>query len=90
MPPEAFAKDARRELDDVLAALGPEGPAVRVERVVSEGNPARVLINQSKDADLLVVGNRGHGGIVGALIGSVSTSCVHHAHCAVVVIRGDE
>ncbi|WP_367183942.1 universal stress protein, partial [Ferrimicrobium sp.] len=36
---------------------------------------------------LLVVGASGHGSVVGALIGSVSEYCVHHATCPVVVVR---
>ena len=57
---------------------------------VVEGNPAQVLIDASDGADLLVVGSRGHGGFTEALLGSVSQHCVHHAHCPVVVIRGQE
>jgi nucleotide-binding universal stress UspA family protein len=37
---------------------------------------------------MLVPGCRGHGGFVGALLGSVSQHCVQHATCPVVVIRG--
>jgi nucleotide-binding universal stress UspA family protein len=40
------------------------------------------------EADLLVIGNRGHGALVEALLGSVGQQCVHHATCPVVVIRG--
>lgn len=57
---------------------------------VAEGNPAQVLIDASDGADLLVVGSRGHGGFTEALLGSVSQHCVQHAHCPVVVIRGQE
>ncbi|RCW39632.1 universal stress protein family protein [Halopolyspora algeriensis] len=43
----------------------------------------------SEDADLLVVGNRGHGTFTRALLGSVSQYCMHHAPCPVVVVRPD-
>ena len=53
---------------------------------VIEGNPARALLAASEDADLLVVGSRGHGAFVGALLGSVSHQVVAHARCPVVVV----
>jgi nucleotide-binding universal stress UspA family protein len=46
-----------------------------------------VLLDAAKNADLLVVGNRGHGSFVDALIGSVSIRCLHHAACPVVIVR---
>ncbi len=52
-----------------------------------QGNPAKVLIELSGGADLLVVGSRGHGGFAGMLLGSVSQHLVAHAACPVVVIR---
>jgi nucleotide-binding universal stress UspA family protein len=55
---------------------------------VRQGHPAWKLIEVSADADLLVVGSRGHGGFVGAMLGSVSQYVVTHAKCAVVVIPG--
>ena len=58
--------------------------AVTFEAV--EGHPAQALVLTAKDAGLLVVGSRGHGGFVGALIGSVSHHVVAHAQCPVVVV----
>jgi len=63
----------------------PEPPVIRHK--VVEGNAAKVLVDASTGADLLVVGTRGHGGFVEALLGSTGQHCVHYASCPVVVIR---
>jgi nucleotide-binding universal stress UspA family protein len=52
-----------------------------------EGNAADVLIEQSSGAEMLVVGSRGHGGLAGVLLGSVSAMCAEHAHCPVLIIH---
>jgi nucleotide-binding universal stress UspA family protein len=70
----------------VSKAVSP-GSNVEMRERVAEGSAAQVLLDTAKGADLLVVGSRGHGEIVGALLGSVSQHCVHHAPCPVVVIR---
>jgi len=70
----------------VADAAGHTAPAKLTYKVV-EGNAAQVLLDESAGADLLVVGNRGHGGFAEALLGSTGQHCVHHATCPVVVIR---
>lgn len=55
-----------------------------------QGHPAYALLQASEHADLLVVGSRGHGGFVGALLGSVSQHVVCHAGCPVVVVPDPE
>jgi nucleotide-binding universal stress UspA family protein len=76
-------------LDDAVAAGLPPDEADSVQRSVRRGYPARVLLDAAADADLLVVGSRGRGGMVGMLLGSVSQHVVTHASCPVVVVRAE-
>jgi len=85
-----FAKIAEETLTQTLdSVLGPDRPAGVTPRVIAE-HPATALVAASKGAELLVVGSRGYGAFADAMLGSVSTYCVHHAHCPVTVIRPAE
>jgi nucleotide-binding universal stress UspA family protein len=79
--------DAIGMLDELVARFNAKTPDVEVRTSIEEGSPAKVLIERSKGADLLVVGSRGHGGFAGMLLGSVSQHLVAHAHCPVIVVR---
>jgi nucleotide-binding universal stress UspA family protein len=82
-----YSELAAKVVADAIAEVaGPAGP-VEIRSKVVEGNPAAGLLAASAGAELLVVGSRGHGGFVEALLGSVSQHCVHHAQCPVVIIR---
>ncbi|MDX8034958.1 universal stress protein [Lentzea sp. BCCO 10_0856] len=83
MSPEAMRAAAQAGLDH--AVEGFEG--VEIRRILVESDPRSALVEASKDAELLVVGNRGRGVIAEAILGSVSSYCVHHALCPVVIIR---
>lgn len=61
--------------------------APKMEVVASAGNVVDVLLSASKDAPLLVVGNRGLGGFKRMLLGSVSLQCAQHASCPVTVVH---
>ena len=91
IPSEGYDDQPKEEalatLDALVAALEPRTPAVDVRTAIEEGSPAKVLIERSKEADLLVVGSRGIGGFAGMLLGSVSQHLVAHADCPVVVVR---
>jgi nucleotide-binding universal stress UspA family protein len=65
----------------------PELPDVLVEEQVVEGGAAAVLIEKSRQARLVVVGARGHGGFEGLLLGSVGLELVQHADCPVLIAR---
>ena len=82
-----FDEIGAKTLADVVSNT-PDANDVSIRQLVIRGNPAQVLLDTAAGADLLVVGCRGHNGFAGALLGSVSQHCVHHASCPVVVIRG--
>ncbi len=82
------AVDAERMLLAALTAVQARHPDVAFEPLVVEGHPAPVLVDASRDADLLVVGSRGHGEFTGMLIGSVGEHCATNAHCPVLIVRG--
>jgi nucleotide-binding universal stress UspA family protein len=83
-------EDIKTLAADVLAAASAyakrRDPGVEVDSVLVEGHPAGGLIEASRGARLLVVGSRGLGGFKGMLMGLVSSSCVRHARCPVVVV----
>ena len=94
MAPEPYAlpetklieQEAQQRLASSIEALGDTSPAV-LRGELLEGQPAGVLRELSHEADLVVVGSRGHGGFSALMLGSVSAQVVRHAHCSVVVIR---
>ncbi|MGI5255934.1 universal stress protein [Streptomyces angustmyceticus] len=79
---------AARALDDAIQEVAKTGDVSPVHAAVAYGTAAAVLLEAARDASLLVVGSRGHGGFSGALLGSVSQHCTQHAPCPVVVVRG--
>jgi nucleotide-binding universal stress UspA family protein len=88
--PAAISAEVRQQMTETLAkAVAEAATDAEIEQEIGYGHPAQVLIDQSADADLLVVGNRGHGAFTGMMVGSVSIHCVTHAHCPVVVVRAD-
>ena len=79
----------RQAAEDAAAAQVVEvlGPDAEVTISVVEGGPAEALLEAAKDADLLVVGNRGRGNLAAALLGSTSAKVADEAPCPVVVVR---
>lgn len=91
--PKVITDEVRAEmqetLDKALTEVYGTATPPHVQAQVAYGHPAVVLVEKSQQADLLVVGNRGHGQFTGMLVGSVSIHCVTNAACPVVVVRGD-
>jgi len=83
--------EAQRVLDTEAKRLEDAGAAVAEARLETDERPDRVIVRLAEElnAGLIVVGSRGLGGLRGALMGSVSSSVVHHAHCPVMVVRDE-
>jgi nucleotide-binding universal stress UspA family protein len=81
---DIFVESATAIIDEALSSVDTTG--ITVERVIREGQPARELLDEAKDADLLIVGSRGHGGFAGLLLGSVATQCARHPAVPTVIV----
>lgn len=81
---------ARRVVDQVLAELANQDVKARGE-VVSGRSTAKSVLEAAQDcgADLIIIGSRGLSDLSGLLLGSVAHQVVQHAHCPVLVVRGE-
>jgi nucleotide-binding universal stress UspA family protein len=73
---------------ETVTEVAPGGkPDVEVDYVAITGAAGETLVEQSADAELLVVGSRGLGRVARAVLGSVSDYLLRHARCPVLVVR---
>ena len=82
---ESFKQAAEQVQARALSVVADAG--VPATGQVVENSPATALLHAAGDADLLVVGSRGHGAFTGLRLGSVSSQVAHHAPCPVLIVR---
>ena len=68
----------------IAEVLGEDGAAVK--RAPASGSAAAALLEEAEDADTLIVGTRGHGGLAGVIMGSVSHQLANHTPCPLTVV----
>ncbi|TDC28793.1 universal stress protein [Micromonospora sp. 15K316] len=85
--PSTFAEEEARVLAESVAGHGERYPDVSVRHELVHGSPAQALVEQSRGAQLVVVGAHGRGALGGLLLGSVSHSVLHHAHSPLAIVR---
>lgn len=87
---DLLENETRRRVESTLERVfdleRPAGMGVELRY----GNPAKILIEESANARMLVLGRRGGGGFLGLRIGSVAAACAAHARCPVLVVNDDE
>jgi nucleotide-binding universal stress UspA family protein len=79
--------EEQRQLSAAVAGLGDRYPGLTIRQELGRGAATAVLTAWSREAQLMVVGDRGHGGFVGLLLGSVSQHLIYHSACPVAVVR---
>ncbi|MFG2732228.1 universal stress protein [Streptomyces canus] len=96
---EALAEDLVKpseqvRAEDIVAAAARRAARrradVKISTEVLPEEPEYTLVHESRGAALLVTGTRGRGGLAEALLGSVSLTVAGHAHCPMIVVRGDQ
>lgn len=87
---DAAQRDVARDLDATLAPWRDKYPMVPVQTLTEPGSAAKNLVDASGGAALLIVGSRGHGALVGSLLGSVGQQLLHHADCPVMIVHPEQ
>lgn len=83
---ESRAHLAPERLEEATAVARLVAPELEIDTEAVEGNAGPILVEATRNSRLLVVGCRGHSGVHGLLLGSVSHHCTLHATCPVLVI----
>ena len=81
------AREMEADFSHAITLLEKEHPDVTVLSHVAQGSPRTALLVAASEAQLLVVGCRGRGGVHGMSLGSVAQALLHHAPCPVAVVR---
>ena len=84
---DGFREGAEAVAQEAVASARVLQPAIECGGEAVEGQPSEALLEEARGADLIVLGNRGHGGFASLLLGSVSHQVVQHAPCPVTIVR---
>jgi nucleotide-binding universal stress UspA family protein len=86
---DELLKFARSQVARAARIAADVRPEVETTTQVAVGAPIEVLGSEARRAQLLVLGDRGLGGLAGLLLGSVAVGLAAHGACPVVIVRGE-
>ena len=81
------ARQAEEDFSSLLTRWEKEHPGVTVLRQVSQGSPRTALLEAGAEAQMIIVGSRGRGGVPSMTLGSVAAALLHYAPCPVGIVR---
>ena len=84
---ESIEKEQKAQVEKLLEPHRKEFPDVEVEVLIVRNSPVRALEQNSKDAQLVVLGSHGRGGFRGMLLGSTSRALLQSASVPVEIVR---
>jgi nucleotide-binding universal stress UspA family protein len=82
-----FLKESVDLLESAIAIARQSAPTLEIVGRILEPPAGERIVEESRVADLLVVGSRGLSGLRQLALGSISDYCAHHAQCPVVIVR---
>ncbi|MTE14326.1 universal stress protein [Nocardia aurantiaca] len=85
---EAVEEQEHATFGEEMAGYAERYPDVPVRRILVKDRPVRSLLDESENAQLVVVGSHGRGGFTGMLLGSTSNALLHSVDCPIVIVRG--
>ena len=89
---EDLRREAQEILDEQVRKIEEAGGTVAIAHLKMDERRDEAIVHLAEeiDADLIVIGSRGFGGLKRALLGNVADSVLRHAHCPVLVVRPTE
>ena len=87
---EDNARQVIEQAEKVVRARRDESALPQVRTEILHDYDVTALVSASKQAQMVVVGNRGLGAVGRAVLGSVSSGLVHHARCPVAIVHADQ
>ncbi len=81
------ARQMEEEFSSLLTGWEKQHPGVTVLRQVSQASPRTALLEAGTEAQMIIAGARGRGGIPSMTLGSAAAALLHYAHCPVGIVR---